>query len=139
MKNGRDKPVTTIIGQDVCLEGTLISKEGLRIDGSLKGRIECESTLIVSKTAKIQADIVSNDVFVAGEVRGTITGKNVVEVSNGGRIIGDITTANLVMEPGAFFEGKCNMNGQSTDQELLNYSPVTQPQTGALIDTQAIV
>jgi cytoskeletal protein CcmA (bactofilin family) len=69
-----------------------------------------------------------------GEVRGNIIGKNVVELTQRGRIIGNIATANLVMEPGAFFKGKCNMDHQSDDQELLNHSPVTQPCT--LADAQ---
>jgi cytoskeletal protein CcmA (bactofilin family) len=136
MKNGKDRHVVTIIGPGVSLEGDLISEEGLRIDGSLKGRIECQNSLIISKTARVQADIIGDDVFIAGEVRGTITGKNIVEVSSSGRIIGDITTANLVMEPGAFFEGKCNMNNHSIDQELLNHNPVTQ-QPRTFPDVQA--
>lgn len=103
-------------------------------EGGFKGRIECEGILIISTAAKVQAEVVCEDVYVAGEVRGNIIGKNVVELTQRGRIIGNIATANLVMEPGAFFKGKCNMDHQSDDQELLNHSPVTQPCT--LADAQ---
>ena len=127
----KDKQIVTVIGPEVSLEGKLYSKEGLRIDGSLKGRIECENTLIVSGTARIQADIVSDDIFVAGEIRGNVTGKNIVEVTRGGRIIGDIATPNLVMEPGAFFEGKCNMNHQRNDDDLLGQNLFNQSSTPA--------
>jgi cytoskeletal protein CcmA (bactofilin family) len=137
MSDGKDKQVTTIIGPGVHFEGTLTSHESLRIEGSFKGRIECESALIISATAKIQAEVVCEDVHVAGEVRGNVIGKNVVELTQRGRIIGDITTANLVMEPGALFEGKCNMSHQSDDQELLSHSPVTQP--GTIADAQPTV
>jgi len=117
MKNGRDKQVTTIIGPGAHFEGTLTSQTGVRIDSAFTGKIECESVLIVSTSARVQAELICDDVYVAGEVRGNITGKNIVELTQNGRIIGDITTANLVMEPGAFFEGKCNMNHHSEDQE----------------------
>jgi len=136
MKNGKDRQVVTIIGPGTSFEGDLISEEGLRIDGSLKGRIECQSTLVISRTARVQADIIGDDVLVAGEIRGTVTGKNIVEVSSGGRIIGDITTANLVMEPGAFFEGKCNMNHHANDPQLLNHEPLPE-QPSAFADVHA--
>jgi cytoskeletal protein CcmA (bactofilin family) len=38
-------------------------------------------------------------------------------VTQRGKIIGNITAANLVMEPGALFEGQCNMNHRSGDEE----------------------
>jgi cytoskeletal protein CcmA (bactofilin family) len=137
MGNGKDKQVTTIIGPGAHFEGTLTSLEGVRIEGGFKGRVECESILIISTTAKVQAEVVCEDVYVAGELRGNVIGKNVVELTQRGRIIGDITTANLIMEPGAVFEGKCNMNNQSDDQELLSHSPVTQP--GTIADAQPTV
>lgn len=117
MKNGKDKQVTTIIGPGSHFEGTLTSQTGVRIDSGFTGRIECESVLVISTSAKVQAEVICDDVYVAGEVRGNVIGKNIVELTKEGRIIGDITTANLVMEPGAFFEGKCNMNHHSDDRE----------------------
>ena len=117
MRNGKDNHVATIVGPDVSFEGTLVSKTGIRIEGSLKGGIKCEGVLIVGSTAKVEAGVVCGDIYVAGEVKGNITGKNMVEVSKSGRIIGDITTSNLIMEPGAVFDGKCNMNHHSEEQE----------------------
>jgi cytoskeletal protein CcmA (bactofilin family) len=117
MRNGKDRHVATIIGPGVTFEGTLVSQAGLRIEGNLKGRVECDGALIVSATAKVEAEIVCEEIYVAGEVRGNITGKNLVEVTQRGKIIGNITAANLVMEPGALFEGQCNMNHRGHDQE----------------------
>jgi cytoskeletal protein CcmA (bactofilin family) len=119
MRNGKDNQVHTIIGQGVSFEGTLISREGLRIDGNVKGRIECESTLMISTSARVQAEIICENAFIAGEVRGTVIGKKVIQISQNGKIIGDITTAGLVMEPGAVFDGKCLMNHESHDLSML--------------------
>jgi cytoskeletal protein CcmA (bactofilin family) len=117
MRNGKDRHVATIIGPGVTFEGTLVSQAGLRIEGNLRGRVECDGALIVSATAKVEAEIICEEIYVAGEVRGNITGKNLVEVTQRGKIIGNITAANLVMEPGALFEGQCNMNHRSGDEE----------------------
>lgn len=132
MRNGKDRQVVTIIGPDVTFEGALISKEGIRIDGSIKGRVECEGLLIVSATAKVEAEVVCDGIYVAGEVWGNITGKNLVEVTQKGRVIGNITAANLVMEPGAIFEGKCNMNGRSDYQKPFSgHAAVAEPDSPA--------
>jgi cytoskeletal protein CcmA (bactofilin family) len=132
MRNGKDKHVGTIIGPDVTFEGTLISKECIRIEGSIRGRVECESLLIISTTAKVEAEVICEDIYVAGEVRGNVLGKNLVEVTQQGRIIGNITTANLVMEPGAIFEGKCNMNGRSDYQKPFSgHAAVAEPDSPA--------
>jgi len=129
MRNGKDEHVGTIIGPDVTFEGNLISKECLRIEGSIRGRVECESLLIISTTAKVEAEVICEDVYVAGEVRGNVLGKNLVEVTQQGRIIGNITTANLVMEPGAIFEGKCNMNGRSDEHPVPRHLSLAAPIT----------
>jgi cytoskeletal protein CcmA (bactofilin family) len=137
MRNGKDRQVVTIIGPDVSFEGTLISKAGVRIEGSVKGRIECEGVLIVSTTAKVEAELVSDGIYVAGEVWGNITGKNLVEVTQKGRVIGNITAASLVMEPGALFEGQCNMNHRSEDNELKGQNPISLASTP--IEDQSVV
>lgn len=113
--NGKDKQVTTIIGPGAHFEGRLTSREGIRIESGFSGRIECDGVLIISTSAKVQAEVVSEDVYVAGEVEGNVIGKNIVELTQNGKIVGNVTTANLVMEPGAFFEGKCIMNHASDE------------------------
>ncbi len=115
MKSGNKNQVDTIIGQGVSFEGTLVSKEGMRIDGNVKGRIECESTLMISTSGRVQAEIICENAFIAGEVKGTVVGKRVIQISQSGKIIGDITTAGLIMEPGAIFDGNCLMNYENHD------------------------
>lgn len=131
MKNGKDKHVATIVGQGVCFEGTLSSKTAIRIEGSVKGRVECESLVIIGATAKVEAEVVCEDAYVAGELWGDITGKNLVEVTQKGRVIGNIKSASLVMEPGAVFEGKCNMNHLPHEQPLLSHLTDLDPRASA--------
>lgn len=131
MRNGKDKQVATIVGQGVRFEGALISKTAIRIEGTVKGRVECESLLIISTTAKVEAEVLCDDVYVAGEVWGNITVKNLVEVTQKGRVIGNITAAYLVMEQGAIFEGKCNMNRQSDQHSVSMHLSVTDPRASA--------
>ncbi|UCF84831.1 MAG: polymer-forming cytoskeletal protein [Desulfobacteraceae bacterium] len=115
---GKEKAerIDTIIGDQVYFEGTISAKQGLRIDGSVKGKVHCEGTLVIGSKGKVAAETVADNVLIAGEFSGNITAKNRLEITEKGKVYGDITTANLVMAPGVIFNGKCNM---SSEQVLL--------------------
>ncbi|MDY6881838.1 MAG: polymer-forming cytoskeletal protein [Desulfatiglans sp.] len=128
--------IDTVIGHDVCLEGTLTSKETLRIDGRVKGRIECEGSLLIGSDGKVEAEVIADNVYIAGELRGNITANNYLEINESGKVYGDITTAKLVVDQGVLFEGKCHMISKNETEESVDslslpssietsYSPTT--------------
>ncbi|MFC1821296.1 polymer-forming cytoskeletal protein [Thermodesulfobacteriota bacterium] len=112
MRNGKEKTrqTYTIIGADVSLQGNIFSKGLIRIDGTLIGRIECESTLVIGETGRVEGDVVARGVLIAGELLGNATVQDHIEIRQHGRLHGDIITSKLVMEQGVIFEGKCQMN-----------------------------
>lgn len=48
----RVETIDSIIGHHVYFEGILSSKESLRIDGRVKGKVECEGSVILEVKAK---------------------------------------------------------------------------------------
>lgn len=115
--------IETIIGRDACFEGTLSSREGLRIDGKVKGKVLCDGTLVIGSEGKVEAEVVAKDVLIAGELRGNVKAEDLLEITEQGRVYGDITTTQLVISPGVIFEGSCHM---ASDQEGIE-GPVTLP------------
>jgi cytoskeletal protein CcmA (bactofilin family) len=105
----RTKTVESIIGCDAYIEGTLFSKGSLRIDGRVKGAVQCEGMVIIGSEGYVEGEITSYDVFIAGEFRGNVTAKNRVEIAENGKLYGDVTTAKIVVDPGVIFEGRCKM------------------------------
>ena len=111
---GKDKTerIDTIIGHHAHFEGTISSKEGLRVDGSVKGNIQCEGSLVIGSAGKVAADIVADNVLIAGEFTGNITAKDRLEITEKGKVNGDVTTAKFVMAPGVIFDGRCHMHSR---------------------------
>ena len=111
MKNGKEKIKQdyTIIAADVSLDGNIFSKGSIRIDGSFKGRIECERILVIGETGRVEGDVVAGGVLIAGELLGNVAVQDHVEIRQHGKLHGDIITSKLVMEQGVIFEGKCRM------------------------------
>ncbi|MFC2169210.1 polymer-forming cytoskeletal protein, partial [Acidobacteriota bacterium] len=89
--------------------GDLNFKGSLRIDGRFKGKINSDSTLIVSDNGKVEADIKIGYIIINGEIRGNIQATEKVEINSQGRVIGTITTPKLVVEEGAYLEANCQL------------------------------
>jgi cytoskeletal protein CcmA (bactofilin family) len=114
MKRTEKRPETidSIIGHHVYFEGILSSKESVRIDGRVKGKVECEGSVVIGSEGTVEGEILANNVFIAGELTGTATARNRLEITEKGKVYGDITSTKLVVGPGVIFEGKCRMISQ---------------------------
>ncbi|MFY9621012.1 MAG: polymer-forming cytoskeletal protein [Pyrinomonadaceae bacterium] len=86
-----------------------ITFEGvLRINGYAAGVIRSdEGSLVVEADGEVDADISVHDATIHGCVRGDIRAKRKVELCGSARVVGDIETVALSIEPGAVFEGRC--------------------------------
>ena len=86
-----------------------IAFEGvLRINGYAAGLIRShEGSLIVDGDGEVDADISVHAATIYGCVRGDIHAKQKVELRGSARVVGDIETVALSIEPGAVFEGRC--------------------------------
>lgn len=102
--------ISTFLGADSRIEGTIEFQGTIRLDGRVKGKILSNGgTLIIGEKAVIQADIRVSSIIVMGEVSGTIDAKNRVEVYPPGRVNGDIEAGVISIEPGGVFTGNCSM------------------------------
>ena len=93
-------------------EGKLSFEQKMRIDGEFVGEISSRSQLIVGKSAKINADLKVREIIVMGEVQGTVSNCELLQIQDGGKVMADIEVDSLDIKPGAIFDGKCKMNGK---------------------------
>ncbi len=102
--------VTTIIGSDTVVEGTIITKSSVRIDGTLVGGVSAEGVVILTKQGKIHGNVMAENIIVAGVVEGNMQIRDKVDVEPTGEIYGDITTKKLLIDEESIFQGNCYMN-----------------------------
>jgi cytoskeletal protein CcmA (bactofilin family) len=99
----------------------------LRIDCYVTGVVRSQTgTLIISETAELQANIFVATAIVDGLVRGDIRATERVELGSKARVIGNIETPALEIQPGAMFEGQCHSlpRPRKTDSEPIARSSV---------------
>ena len=99
----------TLIGNGTILEGTLTSRESICVEGTVRGKILCEGSVIVGPKGRVDADVYAETVLVGGEVNGNIVSKSKLEITTNGKLRGDIKTGSLIVAEGVLFEGKCQM------------------------------
>ena len=102
--------VGTIIGPGAVIEGPLTTKDSTRIDGTVKGNVTISGALIVGQEAKIAGTVSAMNVYIAGEVAGNVSApQGKVEISDTGKVIGDVTCKGIIIDENAVFQGKCEM------------------------------
>lgn len=89
--------------------GDIKTKNDIRIDGILKGKIITSGRLVVGSTAKIEGNIDCANIDVMGVVLGDIQASGIVSLKAQARLIGNIISNQLSIEPGVVFNGNCQM------------------------------
>lgn len=107
--------VETIIGEGTEIKGTIQSTGVVRIDGYLEGSIVHAGDLIIGPKGRLQAQIKSTGLAVAGEIRGDVEVEGRLELLAGARLFGDIRCGHLVVHEGATFHGRSLMSSDMAD------------------------
>ena len=100
----------TTIGKSLFLDGELIGKDGLIIEGRINGKINVDTSISVEKGATIQADIKANNVKISGEVKGDISSTGNVHYMENCTVTGNTTTARILIEDGATIKGSVHID-----------------------------
>jgi cytoskeletal protein CcmA (bactofilin family) len=98
------------IGKAVKINGQIFSKEDLYVDGDVEGNVELqEHKLTVGPNGKLQAGIRAREVVVLGQVHGNVEALDKIEIRKDARLVGDIKTARIIIEDGAYFKGSIDI------------------------------
>jgi cytoskeletal protein CcmA (bactofilin family) len=101
--------ITSVLGENTSWLGKLDGRGGVRIEGAYEGEIDLQGMLVIGETGRVTCeDIKANYVIVAGAIKGNITAEK-IEIRSTGRIWGNVVTAALSTEEGAFLRGQITM------------------------------
>lgn len=127
-ETGNTGMINTVIGENSKIEGLLAASDPARIDGLLQGKILSKSSVIVGEHGVVKGDIKAEEILVAGTVYGNLTAGQRIELTESGRVLGDMITKTLVIDEGASFKGNCTMEvveerKSSEDRDLPEQEP----------------
>jgi len=107
------EPTNCTIGEGSVFSGKFYVNGSILIEGKFQGDIRTEDQLIVGPTGKVRTDIVAKSVTIAGTLIGNIVASEEVNLVETGRVLGDICTPKLNVEPGVVTKGKVTITSGS--------------------------
>lgn len=116
----------TVVGTSVKLKGNLKSDGDVFVDGVLTGEIRTKGSVIVGPNANIIAGIKAKNISIAGSVQGNVDASEKLEITESGRVIGDIAANVLSIAPGAIFTGKSQMAEVHREVEVEPVAEMTE-------------
>jgi cytoskeletal protein CcmA (bactofilin family) len=112
-------PTPTVFGKSMKIVGEVTSDEELYLDGDLDGKLNLRNRLTVGPNGKVNANIKAQEIIVFGTIKGNVESETRVSLRTGASIVGDIKTAGIVIEDGAYFKGGIDIsrNGESKESK----------------------
>jgi cytoskeletal protein CcmA (bactofilin family) len=95
------------LGASLEIKGKISGDEDLQIDGKVEGSVALNGQrLTVGRTGKLNSEVWARELVVYGTLTGNIHASDRVEIKKDGSVTGDITTARISVEDGAYFKGR---------------------------------
>ena len=95
----------TVIGESLRIQGTLTSNEEIVVNGELSGQLQMNHRLTIGAKGKVEAGVHAKEVIIAGSVKGNVDAAERITLRAGANLVGDVKTAGIVIEDGAYFKG----------------------------------
>ncbi|HEY1760464.1 MAG TPA: polymer-forming cytoskeletal protein [Bryobacteraceae bacterium] len=93
------------IGKTIRLQGEIYSEEELYLDGEVDGSVEVRHVLTIGPNGKVKANVKAKELVVRGSIQGDVEASDRISIMKGASIVGDVRTAGIVIEDGAYFKG----------------------------------
>jgi cytoskeletal protein CcmA (bactofilin family) len=129
---------TARLGASLHVKGEITGNEDLSIDGSVEGLVHLQDRkLTIGASARVTADVIAREVVVYGNVKGNLRARDRIEIKKDGSVVGDLTTARIMIEDGAYFKGSIEIDkageakSADTDLEKPAYARVSRSTAAA--------
>ena len=123
------------LGKSVIVKGQIFSREDLTIDGEVEGTVELqEHRLTVGPNGKVLASVKAREIVVLGTIHGNVETTDKLEIRKDAKLVGDIKTARIVIEDGAFFKGNIDIV-RAEAAKVIPPGPAPAPRPQAVAST----
>jgi cytoskeletal protein CcmA (bactofilin family) len=120
------------LGKSVIVKGQIFSREDLTIDGEVEGTVELqEHRLTVGPNGKVVASIKAREIVVLGTIHGNVETSDKIDIRKEAKLVGDIRTARIVIEDGAYFKGNIDIVRAEAPRPATQPAPKPQPVASA--------
>jgi cytoskeletal protein CcmA (bactofilin family) len=114
--NETETAAINLISNGTDITGDIKSTGDIRIDGTLSGNLSTKGKVVIGPTGKVKGEIQCKNSEVSGSIEGKIGVNQLLILKASSKILGDIATSKLSIEPGALFSGNCKMSENGNNE-----------------------
>jgi cytoskeletal protein CcmA (bactofilin family) len=127
------------IGKAVKINGQIFSKEDLYVDGDVEGTIELQDhRLTIGPNGKVHSSVKAREVVVLGNIQGNVDASDKLEIRKDARLVGDIKTARIIIEDGAYFKGSIDIVKPEPSKSSASAAPRPQSAPAPAANAQGV-
>jgi cytoskeletal protein CcmA (bactofilin family) len=105
-----DRSGAATLGKSVVIKGQILSREDLTLDGEVEGTVELqEHRLTIGPNGKVSATVKAREIVILGTIHGNVEATDKIDIRKDAKLVGDIRTARIVIEDGAYFKGNIDI------------------------------
>jgi cytoskeletal protein CcmA (bactofilin family) len=113
------------------VEGSLRCENDLRVDGTIKGKLSCQSKVIIGPTGFVDGEIRCQNAVIEGRFKGILHVTEQLNVRETAEIEGEIITNKLLVQSGARFNVSCKMELGSSNGTVKHFDTKSSNATTA--------
>ncbi|MCX6271222.1 MAG: polymer-forming cytoskeletal protein [Bacteroidetes bacterium] len=113
-----ESPSINLLGTGTVVKGNITSTGDFRIDGTLIGSIQSKGKVVVGPTGIVEGEISCQNADISGNIKAHVTVSELLTLKSTSRLVGDIKTSKLAIEPGALFSGSCKMEANGLKESV---------------------
>jgi cytoskeletal protein CcmA (bactofilin family) len=116
LENGKPGsiPLLTVVGDRARMEGKFDIADSIQVECEVGGEMNVGGKLVIGEKGSVNANVQTVDAIVMGHYAGNMVATGNVEITETGRVTGNITTDSLVISKGGFFNGNVTKMNEST-------------------------
>lgn len=99
------------VNEGTTVTGDLKAESDIRVDGTIKGNLDCEAKVIIGPKGMIEGEVKCESAVIEGEFHGKLFVKDMLTVKETAKITGDVVTRKVAMMAGCDFEGTVTTRG----------------------------
>ena len=109
-RSGRDQEQLSRIFTDTKIKGEVVGVRDIYVDGVIEGVVEVpDNALIIGPNGIVRAQVKARTLTLWGHLEGNVQTVEKIEIRKTGSLIGDLETAQIVIEDGAMFRGSIDI------------------------------
>jgi cytoskeletal protein CcmA (bactofilin family) len=107
----------TMLGANVTIDGTISGSEPVFVEGTVRGKIQLSSDLVVGTKARVEATVHARNVIIEGRLTGDVSADDRVELIASATVDGNIKAPKIIVAEGAKFRGSVDMGSRVPHDE----------------------